>query len=157
MFFFFSLSFFDARKWYIYERLEQGERANIFLSWMGNANEEDIFGFGYFSVLSSSLYSSLKASPGIYEIHDHRYSSSSNLFSSPLFPSFRLGGEWIMHTRIRTHTHTRDIKKISLPDVDDFLICCKIITLNSIAKVLLGSHFFFFLFKILLTKTEKLS
>lgn len=61
-----------------------------------------------------------------------------------------------MHIRTRTHTHTRDIKKISLPDVDDFLICCKIITLNSIAKVLLGSHFFFFLFKILLTKTEKL-
>lgn len=60
------------------------------------------------------------------------------------------------YAHTHTHTHTRDIKKISLPDVDDFLICCKIITLNSIAKVLLGSHFFFFLFKILLTKTEKL-
>lgn len=61
-----------------------------------------------------------------------------------------------MHTRIRTHTHTRDIKKISLPDVDDFLICCKIITLNSIAKVFTWQSFLFFLFKILLTKTEKL-
>lgn len=154
MFFFFSLSFFDARKWYIYERLEQGERANIFLSWMGNANEEDIFGFGYFSVLSSSL---LLVESFARDLRNPR--SQIFLFLKSLFlpsVSFVSPRRRMNYAHTHTHTHTRDIKKISLPDVDDFLICCKIITLNSIAKVLLGSHFFFFLFKILLTKTEKL-
>ena len=155
MFFFFPfLSSTRENDIYTHVWSKRNERTFFFRGWETQTRRIflvlDIFRF------YPPLYSSLKASPGIYEIHDHRYSSSSNLFSSPLFPSFRLGGEWIMHTRTRTHTHTRDIKKISLPDVDDFLICCKIITLNSIAKVLLGSHFFFFLFKILLTKTEKL-
>lgn len=130
MFFFFSLSFFDARKWYIYARLEQEERANIFLSWMGNANEEDIFGFGYFSVLSSSL---LLVESFARDLRNPR--SQIFLFLKSLFlpsVSFVSPRRRMNYAHTHTHTHTRDIKKISLPDVDDFLICCKIITLNII-------------------------
>lgn len=130
MFFFFSLSFFDAGKWYIYARLEQEERANIFLSWMGNANEEDIFGFGYFSVLSSSL---LLVESFARDLRNPR--SQIFLFLKSLFlpsVSFVSPRRRMNYAHTHTHTHTRDIKKISLPDVDDFLICCKIITLNII-------------------------
>ena len=97
---------------------------------MGNANEEDIFGFGYFSVLSSSL---LLVESFARDLRNPR--SQIFLFLKSLFlpsVSFVSPRRRMNYAHTHTHTHTRDIKKISLPDVDDFLICCKIITLNII-------------------------
>lgn len=138
---------------------EQGERESWTFFFRGWETQTriflvlDIFGFTLLSTLLWKLREGFTKST----ITDIRLPPLKSLFlPSVSFVSRFLSKENELYTYSRAHTrtHTRDIKKISLPDVDDFLICCKIITLNSIAKVLLGSHFF--LFKILLTKTEKL-
>lgn len=155
---FFSFSFFCAstRENDVYARLEARGTKRKGNEWenrehfsfvdVSGKHKRGYFWFWIFFVLRSSLLLfDTKLSEGFTKSTITDIRLPQHLFLSSLFPSFPLGGEWIIHTCMHTYTrtYTRDIKKISLPDVDDFLICCKIITLNSIAKVLLGSHFFF--------------